>query len=343
MFVPLDAPAQTLRPAHSGIAPGDWSILADFWYAIARAEDIGEAPVASRLLDVELVLFREEGGTIAVTLDRCPHRHVRLSGGAVVKGQIECPFHGLRFDGTGQCRHVPALGRQTQRLPASYGVQTFPMREKYGLVWTCLGDPARHDIPSLPTFEDVDPAEITFGPISDWPVSAPRQIENFVDLAHLPFVHARTLGGDPARALKPGRIEQQDDGIIQHAEYIETGHDGADRLGVYRYRVVLPFTIDFQVTYPEHPGDRLISSDIATPVSAHVSRVFQLHRVAGGRAAGQGLVDMLEVVNGEDRAVLAQLTLPDLPLVMNREIHLPVDKVSDAYRARLRDLGLGRG
>lgn len=341
MFVPIDAPEQSLRPDASGISPNDWSILADFWYAVARAEDIGTSPVRSKLLDVELVLFRDVDGRIAVQLDRCPHRHVRLSGGEVIDGQIECPFHGLRFDGSGQCRHVPALGREA-KLPGSYRVQTFPTREKYGLVWTCLGDPARYEVPSLPRFDELDPAQITFGPIKDWLISAPRQIENFIDLAHLPFVHAKTLGGDRGMPLKPGRIEQQDDGIIQHAEYVETGHDGADRLGVYRYRVILPFTIDFQVTYPDHPGDGLVSSDIATPVSAHVSRVYQLHRVEGGRAAGQKLVDMLELVNDEDRAVLADLTLPDLPLVMNREIHLPVDKVSDAYRSRLRDLGLGR-
>lgn len=342
MFVPIDAPAEPLRPAVSAIAPGDWAILADYWYALARVEDIGEAPVTARLLDVELVLFRDQGGTIVAALDRCPHRHVRLSGGAMVNGQIECPFHGLRFDGTGHCRYVPALGREA-KLPAHYRVQTFPLRERYGLVWTCLGDPAKHDLPTLPQFEDIDPADITFGPITDWPISAPRQIENFIDLAHLPFVHANTLGGDRNRALKPGRIEQQPDGIIQHAEYLEGGPDGTDRLGKYRYRVVLPFVIDFQVEYPDHPEHRLISCDIATPASAYVSRVFQLHRVEGGRSAGQPLVDMLEVVNGEDREVLASLALPDLPLVMNREIHLPVDRVSDAYRTRLRELGLGKG
>lgn len=340
MFIPLDAPTETLRPATSAIAESDWAILADYWYALAIAEDVGDQPVKSRLLDVELLLFRGEDGGITVGLDRCPHRHVRLSGGRMVDGQIECPFHGLRFDGSGQCRHVPALGRSA-KLPDSYRMTTFPMVERYGLVWTCLGDPERQDIPHLPTMSDVDPAQITYGPVKDWPMSAPRQIENFFDLAHLPFIHARTLGGDPDRALKPGRIEQTEDGIILHAEYVETGGDHGDRLGQYRYRVVLPFTIDFQVVYPDHPEERLVSSDIATPISAHVSRVFQLHRVEGGRAAGGKLVDMLEVVNDEDRAMLAELTIPDLPLTMNREIHLPVDNVANAYRTRLRELGLG--
>lgn len=342
MFIPIGAPAEPIRPATSQIAASDWDILAGFWYAVAIAEDVKDAPVKARLLDVELLLFRGHNGAIILGLDRCPHRHVRLSAGRMVNGQIECPFHGMRFGEGGRCQYVPALGR-TARLPDNYRMTTFPAEERYGLVWTCLGDPHRHAIPDLPTMGDIDPAEITFGPVIDWPISAPRQIENFIDLAHLPFVHARTLGGDPDRALKPGRIEQTEDGIILHAEYLEQGADGKDKPGRYRYRVVLPFTIDFQVTYPDHPGERLVSSDIATPVSAHVSRVFQLHRVDGGRTAGRKLVEMLEVVNSEDRAMLAELTISDLPLEMNREIHLPVDNVANAYRARLRELGLGRG
>lgn len=341
MFVPVEAPAESLRPASSGISENDWAVLSDFWYAVARSEDVGSTPHRAKLLDVELVLFRDEADRVAISLDRCPHRHVRLSSGQVIEGQIECPFHGLRFDGAGQCRFVPALGREA-KLPASYSVQTFPVQEKYGLVWTCLGDGTRNALPHLPMFDDLDPSKITYGAVNVWPIAAPRQIENFFDLAHLPFVHARTLGGDPHQAIQPGRIEQQDDGIIQHAQYVEGGPDGASRLGQYRYRVVLPFTIDFQVNYPEHPEDKLISSDIATPVSAHSCLVFQMHRVEGGRAAGQPLVDMLEIVNSEDRTVLSELTLPDMPLVMNREIHLPVDRISDAYRKRLRELGLGR-
>jgi len=199
-------------------------------------------------------------------------------------------FHGLRFDGQGQCRHVPALGRAA-KLPDSYRVRTFPAVERYGLVWTCLGDPQRASIPDLPTMADVDPAELTYGPVSDWPMSAPRQIENFIDLAHLPFIHATTLGGDPARAIKPARIEHTDDAVIQYAEYVETGPDGAEKPALYRYRVVLPFMIDFQVSYPDDPAHRLISCDIATPISAHVSRVLSTSRGRGrprGRAKAGG-------------------------------------------------------
>lgn len=342
MFVPIDRPAEGLRPGASQIAAGDWEVLSHFWYPLAIAAEVGAAPVKARLLDVEIVLFRDEHGAIAAMRDKCPHRYVRLSSGEVVDGRIECPFHGMRFDGTGQCRLVPALGRET-RLPASYRVTAFPVRERYGLVWTCLGDPDRHALPSLPMFDDMAAQDITFGPVDDWAISAPRQIENFIDIAHLPYVHAATLGGEKLRALKPAQVEQHDDAVVLTAQYVEKGHDGGDEPAQYRYRVVLPFIVDFQVSYANHPDRRLISADIAAPISAYVSRVFQLHKVAGGPEAGKSLVAVLATVNAEDRKVLAELADPDLPLDMTREIHLPVDNVSHAYRQRLRALGLGAG
>lgn len=342
MFIPLDeSPNVGLRPAHSAIRPGDWDVLAGFWHPVAIAADIGDEPVAARLLDVELVIYRGEDGTIAVAVDLCPHRHVRLSGGKMIDGQIECPFHGLRFDATGQCQHVPALGRKA-KLPPSYRVKTFPVEQRYGLVWTCLNGESTVPIPHLPAMIDVAPEDLTYGLPSLWPISAPRQIENFIDLAHLPLVHAATLGGDPTRALKPGRVEHTNDAVILHASYTETAHDGSPRPASYIYRVVLPFTIDFNVVFPEEPDHQLVSANLVSPTSAHECNVFQLHVVDGSQEMRDGLIKALDVVNHEDISMLAGLAIADLPLDQKHEIHLPVDNICGAYRGRLRDFGLGR-
>lgn len=340
MFIPVDTPPDELRPSTSNISASDWEVLSHFWYPVAIVADIAERPHAARLLDVELAIFRDEGDKVAIVRDKCPHRYVRLSSGEVIDGQLECPFHGIRFDGSGKCRLVPALGREA-KLPASYKVAAFPTVEKYGLVWTCLGDADRHALPSLPMFDDLPADQITFGPVNDWPISAPRQIENFIDIAHLPYVHAKTLGGDKLRALKPARVEQNDDAVVLTTQYIESDGNGGDVLANYRYRVVLPFIVDFQVSYPDLPERKLVSADIASPSSAHVTTVFQLHRVDAGPEAGAKLVTALEVVNVEDRTVLSELAEQNLPLDMGREIHLPVDNVSKAYRQRLRAIGLG--
>lgn len=343
MFVPLDdVPLTALRPASSLISASDWAVLADFWYPVAFVKELGEQPFKARLLDVELVLFKGAEGEIAVLQDVCPHRLVRLSGGQVVDGRIVCPFHGLRFDAAGVCRQVPALGPNDVKLPPSYRVRRFPVQIKYGLVWTCLGDPERNVVPVYPAMDAVEPERIGELPPQMWPMSAPRQIENFFDLAHLPYVHAKTLGGDPLGAIAPGRVEQRDDGVTLHARYIETRTSDRPIPCRYTYRMVLPFSIEFQVVAEDDPHHTLLSCDIASPVSAHETRVFQLLVDAQEGGPMAGLAKALEVVNCEDMAIFRDLTRPDLPLDQHHEIHLPVDNISNAYRARLRALGLGQ-
>lgn len=340
MFIPLiEKPVSNLRPLDSKFSENDWEILSEFWYPIAYAHEVQDSPVKATLLDVELVMFRNQAGGVVVLRDQCPHRHVRLSAGTVCDGEIICPFHGLRFNESGKCTYVPALGKRGS-LPASYKVREFLVQEKYGLVWTCLAEKPGHQIPNYPLFQDFHPSEIDYIPAESWPVSAARQVENFFDLAHLPYVHAATLGGDQHAPLKPARITQLDDGIEAKAAYIETSHGVKHCL--YTYRIVLPFSIQFKVVDENDPDFILESCDIPSPVSAHNCRVFQVLRYGASVEDRKALAGALAKVNQEDIEVLAEMTIPDLPLTQHYEIHLPVDNISSAYRGRLRDLGLGK-
>ncbi|MFM6854585.1 MAG: Rieske 2Fe-2S domain-containing protein, partial [Sphingopyxis sp.] len=85
----------------------EWPIaLARGWHPVAYLADVGRAPMAVKLMGHPLVVFRD-GDAVGVLEDRCPHRNVPLSSGRCVDGQIECPYHGWRFDTQGQCRLVP--------------------------------------------------------------------------------------------------------------------------------------------------------------------------------------------------------------------------------------------
>lgn len=347
MFLPLaSTPPPELRPTSSRISVRDWSILADFWYPVAIGRELADRPVRATLLDVDLVLFRGADGAIGIAVDVCPHRHIRLSGGKVVDGQIACPFHGLRFDASGRCRHVPALGRD-HKLPESYRVRSFPARERYGLIWTCLGNADRHDIPAFPDIEAVPAADLGFVAPRLWEVSAARQLENFCDLGHLPIVHARTLGGDKDGAVKPGRVEVKKDSVVLQAEYIETPTGGTPRPCTFTYRVVLPFAVDFTVL--DQSNDVMHAYNIPSPVSAHQSMVFQIVKILPRQPAfavqdgvQEATLEIFAAINQEDIDVLVGLVLADMPLDQRHEIHLPFDNICGAYRSKLRDLGLGR-
>ena len=82
--------------------------FADLWVPLCRDRDVAVGRTHPLILAGErLVLFRDRSGSICTFIDRCPHRGVALSLGKIDHGEIVCPFHGWRFDGAGQCTHVP--------------------------------------------------------------------------------------------------------------------------------------------------------------------------------------------------------------------------------------------
>jgi vanillate O-demethylase monooxygenase subunit len=340
MFLSQDTQTDTgLRPISSRICPSDWDILAQFWYPVALGAEIGDHPVKVTLLDLELALFRETSGVAAV-IDVCPHRGVRLSAGSVIEGKIMCAYHGMTFNGRGQCTHVPSLGRDV-KLPSSYRVRAFRTEERYGLVWVCLSDASTQAIPSVPSLAEITPDDLLFARPLKWPVSAPRQVENFIDMAHVPLVHRHTLGGSPSARIAAGRVETTRDGLILRAEYVETPFGAGERQCNYTFTVTLPFMIDFSTI--DETGHDMRIINIATPVSAYECHVFQFMKNTSDVNDQHRLyLDGVDLVNIEDIKILSNLAIPDFPLTEKHEIHIPTDNAGHAYRRRLRDIGLGK-
>lgn len=86
--------------------------LRNTWYVAGFSEELSAAqPLLSRrLLDEPVVFFRDTQGGVRALRDRCPHRFVPLSMGKVKGDSVECGYHGLRFDGSGQCTRNPHAG-----------------------------------------------------------------------------------------------------------------------------------------------------------------------------------------------------------------------------------------
>src|SRR5262245_33086377 len=128
-------------------------ILLNDWHAVARASEVGEGQVRSvRLLGQELVLWRV-GGQALAWQDLCLHRGTQLSLGKVEGECLVCPYHGWHYDRAGRCVHIPA--QPEQRPPAKARAHVYAVREQYGLVWVCLGEPAQEP-PPFP--EEGDPS-----------------------------------------------------------------------------------------------------------------------------------------------------------------------------------------
>jgi phenylpropionate dioxygenase-like ring-hydroxylating dioxygenase large terminal subunit len=171
----------------------DGQMLRGFWYSPLRSEQLrGSAPVKAMLLGVPLVLGRDTKGRVFAMRDACPHRGMPLSAGRMVGDQLECPYHGWKFQGTtGQCKGIPSLTGHEDLNVEKIFAGHFACDEADGYIWVFMpepgtkGDPAE-EAPRLPTFSE----RYTVAHLcADLPVSIDHGIIGLMDPAHGPFVH----------------------------------------------------------------------------------------------------------------------------------------------------------
>lgn len=195
------------------------TFLRNSWYCISWAADLADKPVGIRVLGQHLVLYRDAAGNPVILDGICPHRFAPLARGRVVGDRLECGYHGLQFDRTGNCVFNPH-GRQV--IPPGSGVRSYPAAERNGAIWVWMGNP-----------DDADPTRIIdFNFVADtgnWSsatgylrVDADYRlvIDNLLDLTHGTYIHPNTVGIGDAYT---GDIRVEHDFFIEddivHANY----------------------------------------------------------------------------------------------------------------------------
>jgi phenylpropionate dioxygenase-like ring-hydroxylating dioxygenase large terminal subunit len=161
----------------------------NFWYPAEWSERLGTEPLKIRMLGQDFALFRGEDGRARCLANVCVHRGGSLAGGRIRGDCIECPYHGWRFDGTGRCRRIPSLGPQA-RIPARARVDSYPVQERYGIVFVFLGDlPEDERPPIMEIAEYGQPGWRATSESYSHAVDFRRSLENALDPAHNEFVH----------------------------------------------------------------------------------------------------------------------------------------------------------
>ncbi|WP_292469554.1 Rieske 2Fe-2S domain-containing protein [Mesorhizobium sp.] len=164
--------------------PGDHA--KDIWQAVALSADIGMRPKRVFFEGAPLVLFRSVQGIVAL-FDRCPHRLVELSTGKVVGGEIECPYHGWRYDGEGRCTAIPG---HVGAMPR-YRVRRYAAIERDGVVFISSGAPQGEPYLHCMQGKDVIVRRVR----SSTQSTVIDAAENILDATHTHFTHKGLLRG----------------------------------------------------------------------------------------------------------------------------------------------------
>src|SRR5271154_3232394 len=122
----------------------DSLMLYGFWYRAMPSGELGRKGLhKATLLETPLVLGRDGEGKPFALHDACPHRGMPLSYGVFDGQQLECSYHGWKFDAhTGQCRLIPSLTtEQTLKIDRIYA-GSYACEEQDGYIWVFIPDPA---------------------------------------------------------------------------------------------------------------------------------------------------------------------------------------------------------
>jgi phenylpropionate dioxygenase-like ring-hydroxylating dioxygenase large terminal subunit len=264
--------------------------LRTFWYVACLSDSLQRTPLARTIVDSSLVLFRDPDGRAHALLDRCCHRGLPLSRGAVTSNGLQCGYHGWEFSPGGQCIRIPGLPSDT-RPPTRACVPSFAVREQDGLVWV-YGSPDQEPPGSpFPIQSSDDPAysalRIDFGSI-EAPVE--NVIDNFMDSLHPPFVHKGLIYDDAKRnhleiVMRPYRHPDGHVGVegCYLGEPVPTqgliGRLFAKRSTdpmIHEERYIAPTLT--QAEYRIGDTSHLLSTHLFTPETATRSRMYLLLR-----------------------------------------------------------------
>lgn len=168
-------------------------VIKEAWYIAVASSKLHKRPIRRIVEGNAIVLFRDSQGIPSALLDKCLHRGMMLSEGRVLKGSIQCPYHGWKYDGKGNVVEVPALCN-TKQSSCNYKLKAYPTIEQDDHIWVWLGDSQATGEPYR--FPHVsEKGWNTFFMHTRFHAPVEACLENFLDVPHTIFVHPGLFRG----------------------------------------------------------------------------------------------------------------------------------------------------
>lgn len=223
------------------------------------------------------------------------------------------------------------------------------MQELYGLAWVCLGTPDHAMPPRFPEFADDALRKVWCGPY-DVQASAPRIVENFLDMAHFAFVHEGILGQQQHAAIPDYTVETFSDteyGSGVWARQCRAWQPQASKAATsgsdieYSYRVVRPLTA---ILTKQAPGAlREAIALFLQPLTETTTRVRIILALDDFTSSDEALRAFQDAIFLQDQPILESQHPARLPLIPGAEVSVACDRMSLAYRAYLKQQNLHYG
>jgi len=244
----------------AGTPMGD--LFRRYWVPALFADELPSPdcpPVRVQLMGEKLVAFRDSMGRIGLIDEFCAHRGVSLWFGRNEECGLRCPYHGWKYDVTGQCVDLPSEADETG-MRSRIKLKSYPCIEKAGVIWTYMGPPALKPEPPAVEWTEV-PNERRY-------VSKRRQESNYlqaieggIDSSHVSFLHGASLQHDPLFRGAKGNVYNEND-RMPFFEVVE--FEGGLLIGARRnaddgryYWRITPWIAPFHTIIPPRGGHPL--------------------------------------------------------------------------------------
>ena len=314
------------------------------WHPVAYSTQVVDKPHRVKLLDEHLVIWRSSDGIAHAMKDLCIHRGTALSLGWVSEDNIVCPYHGWRYNKKGNCVAIPQSASQT--IPAKACIKNYKSTERYGLIWVALEEPT-YPLPEIPELESGDWKIVNTGPFV-WKSDASRQVENFTDFGHFPWVHPGLLG-DVERPVVPDYSVETKQHIL-HYTVVRPEAPNSEDFPVFandqavkperrsRYELHLPYTIVLRLGWGGEKG--MVYFFVSQPVSKNqcigyciIGRNYDFDQ------PDSVLQKFEETIFGQDQRIVESQRPEQVPFDLAEELHLKFDAVAIAYRKAMHAQG----
>ncbi len=314
-------------------------MLNSLWYAVEFSNAISTSPKLLKILGRELVLYRTGDGQIQAMDNACIHRGAALAKGSIEGDCIVCPYHGWQYQQNGDCVNIPSQSPATS-IAKQAKMTTYPVREKYGWIWLFLGGGEPGELISISNFPQLESGG--FRSIQGkfyWNANYERVLENGLDFAHAPFVHAGAFGNPNLPEIEDLVIENYPEGASATVYLAATPPQGLWKLLVRGERKPIKTRTGFflpNLTFLEVylPFGQLTIWTAHVPINANttVSKWINFRSFFTGKWADLDAYNRTIKIFEQDKPIVESQRPQIIPTDLNGEIYVAADALQLQYR-----------